>query len=212
MPLIAMIVTPFLYIAYIWDELPDRIPMHWNAAGEIDRYGDKSEMWMLPFMLPVLAYVLMTVVPYIDPKKKIEQMGGKYHTLKFYLVLSTTLLCMGILFMMQQGGETKNNWIAAGIGFMFLVLGNFFKTIQPNYFVGIRTPWTLEHPVVWKKTHLLGGKLWFVGGLCLMALAFILPPQHAFIFLMIVSAILVFVPIVYSYLEFKKLGAAQTNQ
>ena len=62
------------------------------------------------------------------------------------------------------------------IGLLFAFLGNYFKTIKPNYFIGIRTPWTLENEEVWKKTHLIGGKLWFVGGL-LMALTFVLPNE-----------------------------------
>ncbi|MCV6631065.1 MAG: SdpI family protein, partial [Flavobacteriaceae bacterium] len=114
-------------------------------------------------------------------------------------------LCMLIVYTIQQETTFRSNWLVAGVGLLFLVLGNFFKTIQPNYFVGIRTPWTLEHPTVWKKTHILGGKLWFVGGLVLVVLAFVLSRKIAFMGLTSITIVLVMVPVVYSYMVFQKI-------
>ena len=75
------------------------------------------------------------------------------------------------------------------IGLLFAFLGNYFKTIKPNYFIGIKTPWTLENEEVWKKTHLIGGKLWFIGGL-LMALTFVLPNKMQFYTFMGITAVI----------------------
>ena len=86
-------------------------------------------------------------------------------------------------------------------------LGNYFKTIKPNYFIGIRTPWTLENEEVWKKTHLFGGKLWFIGGLLIFILSLIIPDNYSFYVLITVTVIISILPIIYSYLEFKKLKA-----
>ena len=116
-------------------------------------------------------------------------------------------LAIFILYSMQQK-ISNPGFIFAIIGLLFTFLGNYFKTLKPNYFIGIRTPWTLENEEVWKKTHLLGGKMWFVGGL-LMAMTFVLPePLNLYAFLGI-TAIISIIPIVYSYLEFKKLKSQQ---
>ena len=130
-------------------------------------------------------------------------MGNKLNNLRMILGLFMSALAIYILFSVQQ--KTSNPvLIFPLVGLLFAFLGNYFKTIKPNYFIGIKTPWTLENEEVWKKTHLLGGKLWFVGGL-LMALTFVLPNNiQIYTFLTIVGVITI-VPIVYSYLEFKKI-------
>lgn len=201
-PFIAVALLPFVYLAYIWNELPKEVPMHWNASGEIDRWGDKSELFMMLFMLTGISYFVFLIIPYIDPKQKLQNMGNKLNNLRLILGLFMSALAIYILYSVQQ--KTSNPvLIFPLIGLLFAFLGNYFKTIKPNYFIGIRTPWTLENEDVWKKTHLLGGKLWFIGGL-LMAMTFVLPNKIQFYTFMGITAIISIVPIVYSYLEFKK--------
>ncbi len=201
-PFIAVALLPFVYLAYIWNELPKEVPMHWNALGEIDRWGDKIELFMMLFMLTGISYFVFLIIPYIDPKQKLQNMGNKLNNLRLILGLFMSALAIYILYSVQQ--KTSNPvLIFPLIGLLFAFLGNYFKTIKPNYFIGIRTPWTLENEDIWKKTHLLGGKLWFVGGL-LMAMTFVLPNKIQFYTFMGITAVISIVPIVYSYLEFKK--------
>ena len=89
-------------------------------------------------------------------------MGNKLNYLRFALSLFMSAIAVFIIYSVQQS-QSKPTFIFILIGLLFTILGNYFKTIKPNYFIGIRTPWTLENEDVWKKTHLLGGKLWFVG-------------------------------------------------
>ena len=202
-PFIAVALLPFVYLAYIWNELPKEVPMHWNASGEIDRWGDKSELFMMLFMLTGITYFVFLIIPYIDPKQKLQNMGNKLNNLRLILGLFMSALAIYILYSVQQ--KTSNPvLIFPLIGLLFAFLGNYFKTIKPNYFIGIRTPWTLENEEVWKKTHLMGGKLWFVGGL-LMALTFVLPNEIQLYTFLGITAVITIVPIVYSYLEFKKI-------
>lgn len=91
------------------------------------------------------------------------------------------------------------------IGLLYLILGNYFKTIKANYFIGIRTPWTLENETVWKETHKLGGKLWFIGGLILILSSLLLEKQTNFTLFIIVTAIISIIPVVYSYLKFQNV-------
>jgi len=202
-PFIAVALLPFAYLAYIWNELPKEVPMHWNASGEIDCYGDKKELVVMLFMLVGITYIIFLVIPFIDPKQKLQNMGNKLNNLRMILTLFMSGLAIFILYSVQQKSSNPG-FVFAIIGLLFAFLGNYFKTIKPNYFIGIKTPWTLENEEVWKKTHLMGGKLWFVGGL-LMTLTFLLPNEFQFYTFIGITAVITIIPIVYSYLEFKKI-------
>jgi uncharacterized membrane protein len=205
LPLIGIVLAPFVYLAIIWNTLPEKVPTHWNYKGEVDKWGDRYSLIALLFLLPVLTYVLMLVIPKIDPKKKIEQMGGKYYQLKFILVLFMSTLAFIILYISVNQFTSSPNLIFIPIGVLFIALGNYFKVIQPNYFIGIKTPWTLENKEVWKLTHILAGKLWIIGGL-LIVLGSLTIDKSVFIYVFIVTiAILTIVPVIYSYIKFKEL-------
>lgn len=209
LPLIGIVLAPFVYLAVIWNSLPAKVPTHWNYKGEVDKWGDKYSLIALLFLLPVLTYVLMLVVPKIDPKKKMEQMGGKYYQLKFILVLFMSLLAFIILYLTQNQSTSSPDLIFIPLGALFIALGNYFKVIQPNYFVGIKTPWTLENKEVWKLTHILAGKLWITGGL-LIVLGSLTIDKSIFIYVFLtIVAVITLVPIVYSYFKFKEFKVAE---
>ena len=205
LPLIAIVLLPFVYLAYIWNELPSKVPVHWNIHGEIDRYGNKSELILIPILLPLLVYLIFLVVPKIDPKNKLKKMGNKLQIIKFLLTASMSILALFILYTAKNQSFTNSNYIILFIGLLFIMLGNYFKTIKANYFIGIRTPWTLENETVWKETHILGGKLWFIGGLIIVVSSLVLERQVNFTLFIIITAIITVVPIVYSYLAFQKI-------
>jgi uncharacterized membrane protein len=144
LPIIGIVLLPLVYLAFIWNSLPDKVPTHWNQRGEIDHWGDKVSLIGIPFMLPVFIYALLLVIPIIDPKKRIALMGGKYYQFKFILVLLMSLLALFIIYISKNQSFSNPNFIFILIGVLFIVLGNYFKVIQPNYFIGIRTPWTLD--------------------------------------------------------------------
>ncbi|WP_053969726.1 SdpI family protein [Mangrovimonas sp. ST2L15] len=206
LPLIGIILLPFLYLAYVWPDLPQRVPMHYNIKGEIDRYGDKSELLIIPFIMPVLIYIVFLVVPKIDPKNKLQQMGNKFQTIKVLLTTFMSVLALYIIYSTKNASLSNPNYILLLIGVLYVILGNYFKTIKANYFIGIKTPWTLENETVWKDTHKLGGKLWFAGGLVIILGCLIFNQKTNFIFFMIITAIITIIPIVYSYQRFKQIS------
>ncbi|MCF1191843.1 SdpI family protein [Mangrovimonas sp. AS39] len=206
LPLIGIILLPFLYLAYVWPDLPQRVPMHYNIKGEIDRYGDKSELLIIPFIMPVLIYIIFLVVPKIDPKNKLQQMGNKFQTIKILLTTFMSVLALYIIYSTKNASLSNPNYVLLLIGVLYVILGNYFKTIKANYFIGIKTPWTLENETVWKDTHKLGGKLWFAGGLVIILGCLILNQKTNFIFFMIITAIITIIPIVYSYQRFKQIS------
>jgi len=205
-PLIAIVSLPFIYLAYIWNELPEKVPMHWNIIGEIDRFGEKSELLLIPILLPLLIYIIFLIVPKIDPKNKISKMGNKYQHIKILLTTFMSILALYIIYIAKNQSVTNPNYIVLIIGILYIILGNYFKTIKENYFIGIRTPWTLENETVWKETHKLGGKMWFAGGIIVVISSLILGKQLNFIIFMIITGMIIIIPIAYSYFKFNKIG------
>lgn len=202
-PFLAIALLPFAYLAYLWNRLPAQVPMHWNASGEIDRYGNKQELVLILVFMIGITYFLFLVIPKIDPKQKLQNMGSKLHDFRLILTVFMTALTLFILYSVQKE-KSDPSFIIVIIGLLFTFLGNYFKTLKPNYFIGIRTPWTLENEDIWKSTHVLGGKLWFVGGL-VMALTFLLPGEIRVYTFLGITAVITIIPVVYSYLQFRKI-------
>ncbi|WP_452222906.1 SdpI family protein [Lacinutrix chionoecetis] len=205
LPIVLIILIPFIYLAYIWSDLPDQVPIHWNASGEIDGWGSKSTLLIIPIVLPLLIYIILSLVPKIDPKQKIEANSKKFYNIKLLLTLFMSVLALFIIYSSKYQDLTNPNMVTMLIGLLFVILGNYMKTIKANYFIGIRTPWTLENETVWKKTHKLGGKYWFFGGLLIILLGFILEPKLNMTVFIIISTLIAIIPIIYSYIVFKKL-------
>ena len=91
----------------------------------------------------------------------------------------------------------------------FALLGNYMRTVRSNFFVGIRTPWTLSNDVVWRKTHELGGKIWFYTGIVLAVIVFFLPQIAAVVVMFCGLFFMVMIPVVYSYIEYKKINDSE---
>lgn len=199
------IALPFIYLATIYNSLPQEVPIHFNWKGEADDWADKTMLILLPAGLGLFIYFLMLIVPSIDPKRKIQEMGSKYFNFRLILTIFFSILSIYLIYVTKEGSIEKPNIMVALMGLLFIMMGNYFQTVRPNYFIGIRTPWTLENELVWKKTHRLAGKLWVAGGVIIVLLGLLLKSiTPMLISFFSVVFILVLVPIVYSYLEFQK--------
>jgi uncharacterized membrane protein len=206
LPLIAIVLAPFIYLAFIWKNLPDSVPIHWDIEGDIDRYGDKSELILIPILLPLLIYVIFTIVPLIDPKGKIQQMGNKYFMLKTAMTVFMSILAMIIIYAVKNESLYNPNYIILLIGVLLMILGNYFKTLRANYFIGIRTPWTLENQTVWKETHKLAGKIWFIGGLVIIVSSLLLDKEANFRLFIGTIIVISLIPVIYSFFKFRSLS------
>jgi uncharacterized membrane protein len=202
LPIIAIVLLPFIYLGYIWNELPAEVPIHWNLEGEIDGYGKKGTLVLVPIMLPLLIYIMLSIIPKIDPKNRLNQMGDKLQNLKLILTLCMSVLALFIIYSSKNQSFTNQNYPILGMGVLFAVIGNYFQAIKPNYFFGIRTPWTLESEVVWKETHKLAGKMWLLGGIIVIFSSLVFERQFNFNVFLTVMAIIALVPMVYSYIKF----------
>ena len=200
-----LIALPYAYLALIWNKLPDQVPTHFNLAGEPNDWSSKTSLLFIPAGMGIFIYILMRVIPVLDPKKKIRQMGEKFYSLRLIVTFFFSVIAIYILHSTHEGNLKSPNILITILGVMFAVLGNYFPTIRPNYFIGLRTPWTLENEMVWKKTHQLGGMLWMIGGALIVIMAFIVK-DNAVLAISFASIIfvMVIVPVVFSYIEFKK--------
>jgi uncharacterized membrane protein len=207
-----LMLLPFAVLAAIWNRLPDELPMHWNIHGEADRYGAKGfEVFLLP-IISVGIYLLLLAVPRIDPKRQTEDSQKAVRAFRHIIPLVMTAI-FGIMAMSWLGFtfEITNVMLLLCAG-LFLVIGNFLGAVKPNYFIGIRTPWTLESDENWRKTHRLGGKLWVFGSLALILLWFVMPTK-AYIWAFVAGTLaLAFVPVIYSYLLYREEKNATQNQ
>ncbi|MBN9313995.1 MAG: hypothetical protein BGO40_04660 [Chryseobacterium sp. 39-10] len=206
LPLLLLSLLPPFYLLVVWNRIPQNVAMHYDLHGNVDRYGSKSELVWLSVLLPLLCYFLLMALPSIDPKRKIEGMGNKFWQLRFILGIFITGLMVFVVYSSQYSVSMKPNIVIGGIGLLFTALGNYFKTIRPNYFLGIRTPWTLESDVVWKETHRVAGILWFFGGLLVAVFSVILSnPELLFYIFIIIMVFLVVIPFAYSYTKFRQV-------
>ncbi|UTW64734.1 SdpI family protein [bacterium SCSIO 12741] len=195
---------PFIYLALIWSGLPESVPIHWDAEGNIDDWGPKITLLLIPILLPLLTYAVFLIVPTIDPKKKIKNMGGKFYQLRFWMTLFMSVLALYILYSSKEQAAAPPDILFILLGLLFVVMGNYFKTIRPNYFLGIRSPWTLENEQIWRKTHSFAGTLWLVGGMVIVLTGLLLSGSLMMVVFVTVTLIIGLVPYVYSYLQFKQ--------
>jgi uncharacterized membrane protein len=203
---------PAVYLLSIYSSLPQIVPLHYGLHGTVDRYGDKSEFLIGPAILTgvsALVYLLLKFLPSIDPKKQVKYGEATFQKLGLGIVIFLAALDLAIIFVTAHRGFQIDKLIFPLIGLLFAFLGNIFNNIKPNYFAGIKTPWTLESEDNWRATHRLAGKIWFVGGFTLTIVMLFLPAEAGTIFFTCCVIIMALVPIIYSFVYFKK---HQVNQ
>lgn len=204
-PNLLSIALPVIYLVLIWNKLPDTVPTHWGVNGEIDDYGSKNTLLILPFMLPGLTYLILYFAPSIDPKNKLQNNPSKFIRMRNIIVLSMSAVALYIIYSTQKAESSQPDLILVLSGVIITACGNYMSSVKPNYFIGIRTPWTLENETVWRKTHQLASKFWFAGGLLIVLFSLTLSMKSAFIALMSIIAIISIIPLVYSYKLYQKL-------
>lgn len=213
-PLLAVVIValPFVYLGIQYAGLPDTVPVHFNAEGVADKFGSKSSLWLHTSILSAVAlgtYLLISNLHKIDPKKTAKTSAATLNSLAIVIVLFLTVINIMITYSAinypSTFGITKI--VLPAVGLLLSFIGYQMRTIQPNYFIGLRLPWTLEDDENWTATHQLAAKLWVPGGLIIAVVAWILPFFSAFITSMIITAIIVIIPTVFSYRFFRKKQA-----
>ena len=201
-----LMAVPFVYLALVWAQLPESVPTHFNAQGEADDYSAKSSLVWLLLFTQVMPFFLLKYVPQLDPKRKPEEFGQNYQRLRLILVLFMSAI--GCIIVMAAYQKVDMALILPVLlSALFAGIGNYISTTKPNYFVGIRTPWTLESEEVWRKTHRLGGRMMFWVGFACLLLSFLLPASIRMPLILVLLVGSTLVPTVYSYFAYRQSKA-----
>ncbi|MCB5262239.1 MAG: SdpI family protein [Candidatus Cloacimonetes bacterium] len=209
---IVLVILHLLVMAWFLGQLPAgaRIPSHWNIKGEIDGWMGLTGSMIMGLSMSVGIFLLLYLMPYYDPRyrKNKQRMENVLPSISFIMVLFFALLHVYSLYLGKMGGGAEPfRFSYILIGMMFVILGNFLPKVPNNFFVGIKTPWTLSSEEVWQKTHRLGGWIFVISGLMLCVKAFI-PMQmkdlHAV--LMWVALLILMYPILYSFILYRRIG------
>lgn len=196
---------PLAYLAMIWNTVPQTVPTHFGVHGP-NRYGDKSTLLMGVVLIAgvtIFCYFLMQYISKVDPKRSGKPSAPVFNK----LAIGITLFFLAINFMAILAcakGYQLTKAVLCLVGLLFAFLGNVMHNLKPNYFAGIRIPWTLNSDYNWRKTHQLAGKIWFIGGLCLTIVAIAMPQYMTSTIIRVFVGIMVVVPIAYSYILYRK--------
>jgi uncharacterized membrane protein len=203
---LVLLVLDVLFGAFAWGFLPARVPIHWNATGRIDGWGPS---WVNAFVLPAIAiatYLLFLFIPFLDPmRRNYARFADSLRV--FRLLLAAFLVFVHVLVVVASMGVDVRVDVAirAALPLLFVGLGTRLPRLEPNWFFGIRTPWTLANAEVWTRTHRLAGTLWTFGGLLLVPLAF-LPPRTGLAGFVAGILVLVLVPTAYSAILYRRIA------
>jgi uncharacterized membrane protein len=201
---LSFIATAFVFAVISWGVVPDRVAIHWNLAGEADGYGSKFYTLLLMPAVALGLYFLFLFRPMVDPRKEnYKLMQNTYAVIRLVVVVYMSLF--GILFTLLARGVVLDVGllVPSMVGALLIIVGNYLGKLRPNWFAGIRTPWTLSSAESWNKTHQLGGKV-FVGMGIGLILASVLGAPWAFITVAAGAFLGIAYTIYYSYMVWKK--------
>lgn len=200
---ILMILVMAAVTAYFYPALPETIPIHWNFAGQIDGYGHRWHLW-LAGPIAMTGFLLFSVaLPWLSPRQfEVQTFASTYSHLMAVTV--ALFACIeSIMLFAALGGKLD---MARGLPtVMFLVLilfGNPMGKVRRNFFIGIRTPWTLASESVWYATHRMAGKLMVASGLLGLVAVWLGAPRWVLLTLMTAWALFA---TGYSLLLYKRL-------
>ncbi|MBR3779843.1 MAG: SdpI family protein [Clostridia bacterium] len=194
-----VILLPIIAGLILWNNLPDEIPIHFNAEGVADGWGGKGvAVFALPLFMLAIHWICVFVTS-LDPKSK--NITSKNINLVLWITPVLSVFVSGIIYSFALGHELNINTIfPVFFGLFFIVIGNFMPKCKQNYSIGVKVPWALESEENWNYTHRLAGKTWVIGGLLIIALSFL---NSVWIF-MAITIIMVIIPVIGSYLFYKK--------
>jgi uncharacterized membrane protein len=200
----------WIFALAVYPRLPDRIPTHWNLHGVADGWGGRGSAFLFPAIGTGIA-LLMLVLPRIDPRRANWE---KFRD-EVWLIVTVLLLFNAWVEVVALGAAlgwrlNTSAAVLAGVGALLAVIGNYLPRIRSNWFMGIRTPWTLSSEQVWRDTHRVAGRTFVAGGVG-MVLAGFIPGTLAQAVSIAAVVIAPLIPIVYSYRAWRREAAGRAG-
>jgi uncharacterized membrane protein len=189
----------------LWNKLPDQMASHWNVNDQVDGY--MSRLWGV-FMMPLMTlgiFLLFLVIPAIDPLK--ANIAKFRQTFNLFIVLFAAFMLYihGLTLAWNLGytGFKMSSSMLPAIGLLFILIGFILRKAKRNFFIGIRTPWTLSSESVWDKTHQLGAILFMASGVLAIIGGFFGGMAAIWFFLVPLVGSTIFL-LVYSYMLYQR--------
>ena len=207
----ALIGLMVLFSVSVWFDLPDRIPTHWNFRWEVDGYSGGA--WGA-FSAPCVALAIWLLMPLL---RRLDPRRANYERFEetFYTIVNLLVLFMAVMHVLTLGSALgwpidMSRAMFALLGLIFIVLGNFMPRLRSNWWMGVRTPWTLDNDRVWRETHRMAG--WtFVGGGVLALVSIILPEPVRWQVASAGVAGAALLPVVWSYVLWRRYQRPETT-
>jgi uncharacterized membrane protein len=199
-----LVILSLAVTIYFYPKLPQRIPSHWNTVGEVDNYASKFVGLFIAPILLLVCLVLFVILPKIDPLKGNVEKFRKYFD-GFIILLFLFIIFLQFFVILWSLGTKLKPYIVfpVGLGILFFYVGILMEKTQRNWFIGIRTPWTMSDEGVWDRIHKIGGLLFKIMGVISVIGA--LFGKYAFLFVIIPVILIPIFLIVFSYMGYKKL-------
>lgn len=190
---------PMVLGILLYDKLPEQVPTHFNSQGVPDDYSSKA---FACFGLPLFMAGLNILVQFgleTDPKK--DNVASMMKKISLWLIPILSLYVVPVCLFSGMGYDMQAEFVIIPVGVLLIAVGNYLPKTRQNYTVGIKLPWTLHSEENWNKTHRFAGFLWILGGFVIV-IGSLLGLNGTYIF--IPTLIMVFVPMIYSYLLYRK--------
>ena len=186
---------PILAGVVLWNQLPEQMPTHWNAAGEVDGWSSKPfAVFGLPLIL-VAAQWLCVLATTTDPKR--QNHSEKIYHLVFWIMPVLSIVLHAVTYLTVLGVGVRIEMVMPiFMGLLFVIIGNYLPKCKQSYTIGIKIPWTLNNEENWNKTHRFAGWMWTFCGVAIMLTGFL----GSFWILLTIALLMVIVPVVYSYI------------
>lgn len=205
-PVLVLLALDVGFALWLWPKMPVRVPTHWNIAGQPDGFGPGWVSALAPAALALFIYAGLLFSPMLDPRRRNYRLFAEaLRVVRWTLPLFAVALHIALGLNGLGYPVDVPTVIRVALPVIFMAIGNNLGRLRPNYFIGIRLPWTLASEEVWVKTHRLSGRLWVVCGLLQLGAAFLPAVWGAAVFFGLVGVMLA-VPTIYSCLEFRRIG------
>jgi uncharacterized membrane protein len=195
----------FIGTLVVYSRLPEQVPTHWNWRGEVDDTAARFPGAFLGPLVIAAIWILLPVLRRVDPRRRnYERFDETFWVVLNVLALGGLLLQAAVLASALEVPFDMGRAVLGAVGVLFLALGNYLPRLRSNWWMGIRTPWTLESEEVWRRTHRLGGRTFVIGGLFCVLGALLLPAASAGAVGFIALTFAAIVPVVYSFVIWRQ--------
>lgn len=200
---VALLAVALAAPAFLYAQMPHEVPSHWNLYGEVDATIAKP---LGPFVMATacaFVLVLYAVLPRISPQGfGLDRFRRAYDAIMLTLLAVLAVISVAVSLASAGYAIPIGPVIGTAVGALFAVIGNYLGKVQRNFFVGIRTPWTLANEEVWLRTHRLGGKLFVASGVVMAVASFFGPAMLVGVVAVLLASV---VPVLYSYTLHRRL-------